>query len=131
MTDKFKELAKSYVDRIITLESANFELRSKIFELEIELEQEQTKNENLIHKSYDICKEISELKFKYAHQRPMYYEDRETLLVKLSELIDDKLVNVFGHAQEKIDSALWTDELYNKLDEIFEPYTNGMYRNYN
>lgn len=74
--------------------------------------------ENRIWKQY---KETKTLK--------MYNEDRDHILVEISNNITKKLIDI-GFREDFIDELLFDDETWNKFELLFEPYTNG-WRNYN
>jgi hypothetical protein len=58
------------------------------------------------------------------------YEDRDHIIIKIIELVDQKLLEEFATRQETIDRLIWTDELLSKVEDLFEPYSDG-WRNYN
>jgi F0F1-type ATP synthase delta subunit len=63
-------------------------------------------------------------------RRTLSYEDRDHIIIKIIELVDQKILEEFAVRQEAIDRLIWTDELLSKVEDLFEPYSDG-WRNYN
>jgi hypothetical protein len=129
-----KELANYLNKQIIELvsdlkeyEDAHLKLLNRISELE---DQQKTERAKLLNEHYRDKEKL--------YSKLLHYEDRDKIINGMMDLVYQAIasskfewiVTETGMSLQQPSSDLWSDELLNKIDDLFEPYTNG-YRNYN
>jgi predicted nuclease with TOPRIM domain len=135
------------IREIEQLNSVNFALRSEndqLYKIINELNSDVVKANKRISELEDEQK-TERAKILNEHYRDkeklysklLHYEDRDKIINGVMELVDQAIgAQRFEWTIAENQMALvptsdvWTDELLNKIDDLFEPYTNG-YRNYN
>jgi hypothetical protein len=70
--------------------------------------------------------------------KPLYYEDRDVIVTTIMELVDARIA-AFKFEWQIKDNGMrltpvdefWDDELLNNIDNLFDAYSMGEWRNYN
>lgn len=71
--------------------------------------------------------------------KPLYYEDRDKIVTAIMDMVDQRIEDypftwqIINNTMRLVptDSEFWTDELLNKIDDLFDVYSMGEWRNYN